>query len=150
MAKLKIAFDPVYNWDTKFFRDFVKEMVLDTDELDIYLVTTSTDTGFINNVTTEAGMDSSKVHMETSNTNVVTQLQTLGVMIYLTHDYPLVNDVNDNIPLTVHNVGNISGCQAIITNDLLDRYKSQPLYMTHFQFWVKYITKNLTSGQESC
>lgn len=151
MEKLKIAFDPVYNWDIKFFRDFIKEMILESDELDIYLVTTSTDTAFISKVTTESGIDSTKVFQEADNTLAVTRLQTIGAMIYLSYDYPLVTDVNENIPLTVQSAGNITGCQAIISNGLLDRNKSQPLYITHFQFWLNYINKSLNSGKkEGC
>lgn len=150
MGKLRVAFDPVSNWDIKFYRDFIKEMVSDSSEIDLYLVTTSTDTNFIDNVTEESGIDPSKVYRESDNTAVVARLTTLRCLIFMSYDMPLVNDVNENYPLTVHGINNIDGCVAIIANNLLDRNKSQPLYMTHFQFWVKYITKSLTSEQEKC
>lgn len=145
--KLRIAFDPTTTWDYQVFRNLIKDMVLDTTEVEVYIITTNTDTDFIDDVALEAGgIESSNIFQVADNDTVVTTLANNQILIYLTAENELVIDVNDSIPLELE-INNITGCQAILVNGIIDANKLQPKYVTMLQFWISQIEKYSASGE---
>lgn len=140
LNKLKIAFDPVIAWDYQLFRDFIIDLISKTDQFEVYLVTISTDTDFINYVIDESGIDSGNVHQVANNSAVVARLTTLKALIFFAEDNVLVNFVNSTIPIQL-NTNNVTGCQALVLNNIMDPYKVQMKYITYFQFWWTQIDK---------
>ncbi len=137
--KIKVGFNPTDVWDKDFFREFIKTLVYD-ENYEVYLVTSDTDVTFITNVMTEVNMDSANVHQVSNSTAVVARLNTLKTLIYLTEDNVLVNLVNNIIPIQL-NANNVTGCHALILNNIIDTFKSQQKYITFFHFWVDQINK---------
>ena len=149
MAKLTIAFDPGYDvWVNQAFRDLMKDIAKDTAEIELYMITTDPDTTFINDVATEIGLDSTKVFQVATDADVLTKIQFLGVRIYLVGSQELVSNINTNYTIELKTPP--SGCQAITVSNLLDRYKLQPLYVTHLQFWIGQISKYIPGEEEKC
>ncbi len=140
MGKLKIAFNPSEVWHNDLFREFIKTLVYDVDNYEVFLITTDTDSQFITNVYTEANIDVANVSQLTTNISVVARLNTLGVLIYFAEDNILVNLVNNTLPLQLTN-NNVTGCQALVLNNIMDTYMSQMKYITLFDFWQKQIEK---------
>lgn len=143
--KLRIAFDPTETWNYLDFRQLIRNMNLNNmdldNQIDVYLVTTNTDTEYINDVTTESGTDATRVFQESGNAAVVARLQAENINIYLTGSQPLVDLVNLTNPLTLVENQPVSGCQAITVISILDTYKLQNKYVTYLQFWIKQILK---------
>ncbi len=142
--KLRIAFDPTDMWNHDDFRELIRNFAYgnseSTNQVDLYLITTNTDTDFITNVVTESGMDSTKAFQVSGNAAVVSKLQAENVNIYLTTNEQLISLVNLTNPLTLV-TNNTTGCQAIIMNNIFDTYKLQQKYVTMLQFWIAQILK---------
>ncbi len=148
--KLRVAFDPTTTWDYLGFRDLIKDMVGDSSEIEVYIITTNTDTDYIDDVALEAGgIESNRIFQVADNQTVITTLANNQILLYLTAENELVVDVNAAIPLELV-LNDITGCQAILVNNILDANKLQPKYVTMLQFWIKQIEKYSTSGQEKC
>lgn len=138
--KIKVGFDPTKMWDNYFFREFIKSLVADVENYDVYLITSNPDTDFVNNVTTESGININNVNQVSNNSAVVTRLNTLKVLIYLAQDNELVIYVNNTIPIQLIK-NNVSGCEALVMNNILDPYKVQQKFVTQFYFWRDQIIK---------
>jgi hypothetical protein len=148
MGKLIISFSPGDDaWVNKAFRDLMKDVSLDTDEIKLYIITTDTDTVFVNQVAGYFDLDTSLDVFQVANqAAALVKIQSLGVMIHMDADVVLCNYVNDTDPIVLETP--IDGCQAIVVSNLLDRYKLQPLYVTHLQFWMDKISKFIPGGEE--
>lgn len=139
--KIKFAFDPTIYWDNLFFREFITTFVRDKENYEVYLVTLNPDTRFISDVVTETGIDgSTNVFVLPNNTAVVTKLNTLQNLLFLTEDNVLCNLVNNTIPIQSVK-DNVTGCQALVLNNIVDPYKVQQKFITYFHFWVDQINK---------
>ncbi len=138
--KIKFSFDPTEAWNNLFFREFIQAFVLDTENYEVYLVTTNQDGTFINDVVTELGMDVNNVFQLTTNSAVVARLTTLKSLIYLAADNVVCNLVNNTIPIQL-NPNNVVGCQALVLNNIVDPYRAQQKFITYFHFWVDQINK---------
>tara|TARA_R110000868_G_scaffold186631_4_gene429084 strand:- start:67 stop:501 length:435 start_codon:yes stop_codon:yes gene_type:complete len=139
MSKIiKIGIDPTNIWDNNFFREYVKTLVYDVDNYDVYIVTTNSDVNFLSNVQIESNVSIANINQVSNNSAVVARLNTLGVLIYLSEDNVLVNLINNTLPIQL-NSNNVLGCQALVLNNILDIYLSQPKWITKVDFWQKQI-----------
>lgn len=138
--RIKISFDPVDVWDEMMFREFIKALVYDTDNYEVFLVTSSTDNTFITNVLTEIDMDVANSNQVSNNTAIVARINTLKSLIHFSADNVLVNLVNSTLPIQLTS-NNVTGCQALILNNIVDTFRSQQKYITFFHFWVDQINK---------
>ena len=150
ITKLKVGFDPTVTWDYELFRDIISDMVQDTAEVEVFIVTTNPDTEYINDVAVEAGgIENSNIFQVADNDAVVTTLSNNSILIYLTAENELVITVNNDIPLSLE-VNNVTGCQAILVNSIIDRYKLQPKWVTMLQFWIGQIEKYTINATKNC
>lgn len=140
LDKIRIGFDPTNSWDKNLFREFIKELVLDKETYEVFLVTTNPDVTFINNVINESGMDPAKAFQVPNDTAVVASLNTNAVLMYFSQNNPLVDFVNSTIPLQLIKYG-VVGCQALVLNNIVDPYKVQQKYLTYFKWWQDQILK---------
>ncbi len=138
--KIKLAFDPTISWDNFYFREFIKALIYDEENYEVFLVTTNPDSDFISAVELESGISSDNVSILTTNSSVAARLTTLKCLIYLAEDNVLVNFINTTIPIQL-NTNNVVGCQALVMNNIVDPYKVQQMFITKFQFWVEQINK---------
>lgn len=138
--KIRVAFDPTDVWDQMFFREFIKALIYDEDNYEVYLVTTNTDSVFVSNVEEESGINTLNVNQVSNNSAVVARLNTLGALIYLCEDNVLVNLINNTLPIQL-TANNVTGCQSLILNNIIDEYLAQQKYITKFHFWVDQINK---------
>lgn len=137
---MKVAFDPVDVWDQVLLREFIKALVYDSDNYDVYIVTASTDNAFITNVAEECNIDVANVNQVSNNTAIVARLNTLKILIHFSEDNVLVNLVNAIIPIQLTS-NNVTGCHALVLNNIIDSFKSQMKYITFFHFWVDQINR---------
>ncbi len=145
--KIKVGFDPTTIWDKQDFRDFIKLLVSYPDNYDVYIVTTNSDTNYITDVALEAGgIDlTTNVFQVPNNSAVVAKLSVLKVLIHLANDNVLVNFINTSIGPLQLNKNNVTGCQALITNNIVNTYDVRMKYLTFFDFWVEQINKQYAS-----
>lgn len=130
MNKLRIAFDPTTIWDREDFRNIVKDLVKNP-EVEVYIVTKNTSTSLINTVVSVSEMDPNKVYQVLNNDTVVTKLDMLQIQIYMSGDNPLIRLVD------AHS-GSSTG---VLVNDIVDNNRSQMMYITKLQFWIKTIAR---------
>jgi len=150
MSKLKLGFDidGDYSWNNQMYRSLIKDMLNNSDQIDLYLITKNTDITYVASIQTELDMDITKVFQVADDNAVEALLSSLNINIYLSTDAVLIRQINLNIPF-IDNDGIITGCEAILVSSLPDSYKAQPKYITILQFWIGQFNKTQTS-EESC
>lgn len=141
--KLKIGFD-IDSWDKRDYRILIEDFSRDSSEIDLYLLTTSTDSDLINEISTLFNIATDHVISCTDNDALVIALDTNKILLYLTAQQDLVRLINLEIPL-ITSSNNVTGCEAILVNTIPDTNKLQPKYVTYLQFWINQISK-WTSG----
>ena len=130
MSKIKIAFDITDTWQYSVFRELINDFLVEDEFYEVFLITKDPDTAYVTNVVAQMGVNPNNVYQETTNTGIITRLNTLSIEIYLSADNQIVEDINDN---TV--------TKAILVNETPDRYKMQPMYFTNLQFWINQLNK---------
>lgn len=135
---MNLAFDPVGIWDRDDFRSIIKEFVLNT-EVDVYLVTTSTDIAFINNVIRESGMKAANSYMVADKDAILTKMDAILIDIYMTAS-------NQNM-LFIDAMAETATC--VLVNNIVDNYKNQMKYITKLEFWINQWAKN-NGEKETC
>lgn len=137
--KLIVSFDPdTYNsndgtsdriWNfSEEFRSFIKQLQLKTDQIDLYMITTSQDSSFIAKVTTELGIDQSKVIQVGSISTKISKITQYAVDIHFD---------GDNI--TLGSVDTLTTAKGILVNSIVTNLR-QSMWLNKFEFWYKQIT----------
>lgn len=138
MSKIKISFDIEDIWEEwGSVRDVMRDISLNTEDFDLYIITKSTNTDLIDSIQNYLGLDSSKIHIVASNSNMTAMLSSLGIQIHLTKDYEYV--------VTLEN----TTTQGICVNSIQDAYDIQPKWFKTLGFWINQINKANGSTQ-SC
>lgn len=140
MTKIKIAIDTENIWEEwGNFRDVMRNMSLDIDAFELYIVTKSTEVELITTIAASLGLDmtTNVFHSLADDIAVDAKLSILGVQIFLSGDYELVKLVNDN-----------TTAYAVIVNSIQDTYYMQPKWFTVMNFWIEKIDK-VNRGQET-
>lgn len=139
--KLKFSFNPDGLWDQQLFREIVRSLVNDTERVELYLVTQSTDNAFVTNVVTQSGMTAANVYQVANKDAVLAKMDELLIDIHITGDTP------EYMLLTAQ----AETAYPVIVNDVFDANKRQMKYISNIQFWIKQITRELNaSTKESC
>ena len=141
--KLRIAFDPSKEmWNQEFFRDFMRKIQRDTEGTILYLVTLSTDIGFIERVRQYIGIDEDKVIHASDPDEVISAMEDNKILIHLTDDEELNALVNETVPLVLKKDKAVTGTQALgVYNALIDPNKIQPNWVTSLTFWTDQIKR---------
>jgi len=139
MGKIKIGFNPDNSWDYKTFRDLIRESIIEDTEIETYLITTNSNTTYVDSIVEVIGMDSNNVYIVASNTDIIQEIENKGIQIYLSDNFQLIESINENS----------NDCVGIVVSSIPDRYKLQPKYITDLNFWIKQIKKQ-TNAQEAC
>ena len=132
-----MAFNPDNIWDKEEFRKVIKSFVDDTEEVEIYLITKSTDAKFITDVMRDSVV--TNMVMCTDNNNLVYYMDYYSIKLFLAEDYSEIAYVDTNADDTV----------GIHCGSIVDKYKSQMKYITMIQFWIEQF-KREDGGKESC
>ena len=139
--KITVAISPTEEmWNKQDFRDLVKQMVKDIEGTVLYVVTTNTDDEFISDFISESGIEASDVFQVIDDTALVAKLIELDVRLFLSDDQKLNTYVNLNDELILIE-NQVSGCQSILVNNILDQNKVQMKYITYLDFWTKQINR---------
>ena len=128
---IKIGIDPTNVWDNNFFREYVKTIINDVDNYDVYIVTDNQDVDFLANVESESNIDPTKVNQVSNNSAVIARLNTLNISIYLSENNVLVDLVNNVLSIQL-NSNNVTG---------FDTYLTLQKWITKIDFWQKQILK---------
>lgn len=133
VRKIKIGFDITNNWDYDSFRQTMKELVIEDDKYTLYLITTNTDTEYVNSAVSEIGMETSNVYQVTTDSDVIDTLNTYNIDIYLTSSEEFRVSVNNTSDETV----------GILVNPAIqDSYKINPKWVVQMQFWINRIVED--------
>jgi len=139
--KITVVISPTEEmWNKQDFRDLVKQMVEDVEGTTLYVVTTNTDDEFISDFISESGVDASDVFQVADDVALVAKLIELDVRLFLSDDQKLNTYVNLNDELILIE-NQVSGCQSILVNNILDQNKVQMKYITYLDFWTKQINR---------
>ena len=139
--KITVAISPTEEmWNKQDFRDLVKQMVEDVEGTTLYVVTTNTNDEFISDFISESGIEASSVFQVIDDTALVAKLIELDVRLFLSDDQKLNTYVNLNDELILIE-NQVSGCQSILVNNILDQNKVQMKYITYLDFWTKQINR---------
>jgi hypothetical protein len=139
--KITVAISPTEEmWNKQDFRDLVKQMVEDVEGTTLYVVTTNTNDEFISDFISESGIEASDVFQVIDDTALVAKLIELDVRLFLSDDQKLNTYVNLNDELILIE-NQVSGCQSILVNNILDQNKVQMKYITYLDFWTKQINR---------
>lgn len=139
--KMTVAISPTEEmWNKQDFRDLVKQMVEDVEGTTLYVVTTNTNDEFISDFISESGIEASDVFQVIDDTALVAKLIELDVRLFLSDDQKLNTYVNLNDELILIE-NQVSGCQSILVNNILDQNKVQMKYITYLDFWTKQINR---------
>jgi len=140
--KLQIAFSPTTEmWSFQVFRDLIKEIVLDVEGSDIYIITGgNTDSELINDIVIETGLNTDNIFIVNDSSDIFTKLETINISIFLTDNIELQREVNSQNPISLLQ-NNVSGTQAILINNIIDVNKLQFKYFTYLKFWTDQIKK---------
>lgn len=137
---MTVAFSPSQEmWSIKDFRDLISEISKDP-ETELYLITTNTDTDFISDVIREGGIDPANYYLVADNTALISQLSQLKILIFMSDDIELNTAVDTAIPIVLAQ-DNVTGCQSILSNTIIDVNKLQFKYLTKLRFWTDQIKK---------
>jgi len=138
---MTVAISPTEEmWNKQDFRDLVKQMVEDVEGTTLYVVTTNTNDEFISDFISESGIEASDVFQVIDDTALVAKLIELDVRLFLSDDQKLNTYVNLNDELILIE-NQVSGCQSILVNNILDQNKVQMKYITYLDFWTKQINR---------
>lgn len=137
--KLKIGIDLLNIWENfEVYKEVVKDLSLNTNEIDLYIITTETNDDLILSARTLLGIDTNKVFKVDTNEEISNTISELEIDIYLTGISILVVElVNNDIT------------RAILVDMIPDRYNMQPKWVTNLQFWMKQLTKD-NMNEEDC
>lgn len=140
MSKFRIGFNPDNDlWDNKEFRDLIKSMQADEDT-ELYLITTE-EISQATLVQSELDMDDEYFFRVDTNDDIVDELISNKVLIYLSGNRALNILVNHDNPISLEE-NNVTGTQAIDVNfTIKDDYKVQYKYLTYLKFWTDQINK---------
>lgn len=139
--KLQIAFSPTTEmWSFQVFRDLIKEIVLDVEGTDIYIITTNIDQTLIDEIVLETGLSTDNTFIVDTNSDIITLLEGRNISIFLTDDNELRKEINLQNPISLLQ-NNVSGTEAILINNIIDVNKLQFKYFTYLKFWTDQIKK---------
>ena len=139
--KLRIAISPSEEmWNKEDFRDLIREIVEDEENTELYIITDSTDTEFIEYINETTELESDHIFQLSDIVTITAKLIELNVLLYLCDTYRYVNYINNSNPISLVQ-GNITGTHAILVNSLQDTNKLQPIYITQLNFWTDQIKK---------
>lgn len=135
--KIKIGFDVISCWDYDAFRQTMKELVLE-EEYELYLITSSTDTEYVDSAVAYIGMNEDNVY-QVDEDQIVDTVEDNNLDMYLTYD----EDIRESVALLTETVG------ILVNPALQDSYNMDPKWSTQMQFWIERVRKELGSGQGS-
>ncbi len=141
--KLKLAISLSEEmWSKQDFRDLVKEMVADTENIELYIITDNTDSEFIDYVNETTGLENDHIFIINDIITLTDKLIELNIQIFLCDTIRFVNYINNTNPMIVDTDSNtISGTQAILIDSIPDVARLQPKYITQLTFWTDQIKK---------
>lgn len=135
MDKIKIGFEigsdkdsgsELNIWENKGdYRMVIRELELN-NENEMFIVTKSTNTDFVNNVATYLGIDSEHIWYCDDNTTILSILGQLQISIYLTNDVELETLGNSDT----------NTLATILVNYIPDTNKLQGKWASLLQFWI--------------
>lgn len=140
--KLKLAISPTEDmWNKQDFRDLVEEIAEDTENTELYIVTTNIDSEFIDYINETTELDgNTHIFQEADIITLTAKLIELNIEIFLGDDYSQINYININNPISLIQT-NITGTQAILINSLVNTYTLEPVYINKLTFWTNQIKK---------
>ena len=132
MNKIKISFDIENMWEESgIVRDILRDKSLNTEEFELFIITKSNNPDFIYTVTDYLNMDRSNVYILNTNTDIINQLNSLHIQIYVTDNVEVFNSV-----------GTDGETKAILYNSIQDSYNAQPKWTTTLNFWLNRLISN--------
>jgi hypothetical protein len=141
MKKLKIGFDPSASKYLDYKENIRHLSIVFPDTIELFIVTESSEG--IEEYKDLIGIEDDHIFIEASNSAVIDRVLNEDIMIYMSGNVNIINDIitDHALSLSALKNGNVDGSVGIHVNDtIMDTYKSQKKYFTALYFWIKHIS----------
>jgi len=136
MDKLKVSFEGTTTWDKDDFRLYIKKLQQNND-VELFMLTTETDTVRIDAIKTYLDMDSNHVIQYATDTTKRLGIIANQINIHFDPDVEFSADLSDTTNPKIW---------GIYVSKYYDRYKVKMKYSVQFEF----IVKNIFSEKTNC
>lgn len=141
MNKIKIGFS-IDKWEEYGnYREILHNLSLAKEDVELYLITTSTDQDEINSISSYLELDSSHVFYCTGYSTLASILIQQQIQLYLTGEIDVMQQINES---------NIIVQAIYVNNAIQDSFNLHAKWITMLTFWMLQIGKNSAEGSESC
>lgn len=138
MDKIKIGFEITDSWNKADFREFIQLVVKNTN-YDVYIISNNDTSAYILSVGAQLDLPSNRVIITNFTADTVQAIVDNGIQIYF-----------HNIQMTVLVIQETTDCEAILVNDLPNRYQSKTTWYVNFERVIKQIEEDNCGTDENC
>lgn len=132
MAKsIKVSFEITDNWEIDGFRNFIKMLLSDTDNYEVYLISNDDSSAYITTVGTQLGLDSNHVLITNFTNDKIDAINNNNIQIHI-----------DNLQSFILLVDETTDAYGVLVTKLLNKYYLTPDYIITFNRLVELIKKN--------
>lgn len=132
MAKsIKVSFEITDNWEIDGFRNFIKMLLSDTDNYEVYLISNDDSSAYITTVGTQLGLDSNHVLITNFTNDKIDAINNNNIQIHI-----------DNLQSFILLVDETTDAYGVLVTRLLNKYYLTPDYIITFNRLVELIRKN--------
>ena len=138
MVKIKVGFEITDNWNKADFREFIY-LLLENDNYELYVISNNDTSAYILSVGAQLGLPSNRVIITNFTPDKVQAIVDNNIDIYF-----------DNIQMTVLIIQETTDCEAILVNELPNRYQSKTTWYVNFERVIKQIKEENCGKDENC
>lgn len=136
MDKIKIGFEVSDNWNKADFREFIY-LLKTNDNYELYIISNDDTSAYILSVGMQLGLPSNRVIITNFTQDKVQAIADNNLDIYF-----------DNLQMVTLIIQETTDCEAILVNELPNRYKAKTTWYSQFEQVINKITQE-NSGEEA-
>lgn len=134
MNKIKVGFEVTDNWSKGDFREFIQAL-LRNPNYDVYIISNNDTSSYIYYIGEQLRLPVNRVIITNFTDDKVDAIVENGINIYL-----------DNLQMVVLKIQETTDCEAILVNELPNKYYAKPTYQVEFDRVIKKISDEEESG----
>lgn len=138
MNKIKVGFEVTDNWSKADFREFIF-LLKGNDNYDLYIISNDDTSAYILSVGAQLGLPSNRVIITNFTQDKVQAIVDNNLDIYF-----------DNLQMVVLTIQETTDCEAILVNELPNRYKAKTTWYVQFEQVIKQLTQAESGEDENC
>lgn len=135
MSKIKVGFEVTDTWDKGDFKLFIQGL-LKNDNYEVWIISNDNTTAYILSIGEQLGIPTNRIIVTNFTNDKVEAIANYDMDIYF-----------DNIQATVIRVDAETDCEAILVNELPNRFEVRPTYQVEFERVIDNLNKE-NCGEE--